>query len=379
VCPATRCISIGTILLVLASSSPGFAQEGEAAPTTDPQVQLQYTVSTVVRGRSPPKGGFIQMKLTNEKPPYRVHMSAKVKVGSMLVLNGDNSQALVSDGVIEKDIDIPRNKLALPVQYLTPSGDVSEFLVVLEIIEAKPRVRPAKIEPKKEEIKPEEEEKKKLVKKKPRPPPPPPKPSHKLAFEKHRGFFGVEVASTYLLSNSNPQKTASLIMGGPHLYWTPHINHGIDIRYKRKFMGSGEAANLEPTSIEGRYYFRIHFDSFLGVGMIKGIEIAPAIGYESYTNNQSVNYFRKGYSPMKFGLKLEFLLWEYWSTGGEVLMGKASVDTKTEIAGWLQYAIWYPVSVGGGYHLHLVETTDPTALNTREGYGDLFFFMRYNF
>jgi hypothetical protein len=388
VCLATRWFSIGFLTFFLLAIESSRAQSGADVKELPQEPQLQYTVSPVVRGKNPPKPGFIQMRLKSAKAPYTVHMSAKVKVGSMLVLNGDNANALVSEGLIEKDIALSKNRLSVPVQHLSPNGDVSEYLIVMEVIEPKPRVRPAPEpekppEKEKKEEKPEEKKEKaaedQSLKKKQKKVQKKKEPKHVLNFEDYDGHIGLDLSSTYLLSNSTPQKTASLFMGGVGGFWAPHINHGLDFRYKQKLIGSGEGANLAPTSLEARYYFRMHWNGFFGLGFVKGFELAPALGYETYTNNQSTANFVKGYSLIKYGFKLEFLLWEQWTTGGEVFYGKASTETKTEMAGWLQYAVWYPISIGGGYHLHLVETTNPTALNTREGYGDLFGYLRYNF
>lgn len=146
--------------------------------------------------------------------------------------------------------------------------------------------------------------------------------------------------------------------------------HGAEFSLKSAMFGGNTAgSSLAPKQFESRYHWR-----YLGaapLGITREMQSSLFAGIELYRSAGGA--FSPSYDLVKFGTALEFPVANRWSTGGEILMGLGTDQSrKYEISGHIGFFQSRSWSAGLGYRIHLFEAgslrSSPAELPFREGY-----------
>lgn len=158
---------------------------------------------------------------------------------------------------------------------------------------------------------------------------------------------------------------------------------GVEASFKTGVFGvNSSGSGLSQKQTELRYHYR--FFTGFPWRLARELQISVFGGYELYRSSGGGS-FSPQYDLVKFGTSLEFPLWNRWTTGGEILYGQGSDESKKqEISGHLNYYLTRDWSFGAGYRLHLFEagslrSSGAGYLPFREGYTELYSTLLFHY
>lgn len=140
-------------------------------------------------------------------------------------------------------------------------------------------------------------------------------------------------------------------------------SHGLELSAQTKVANSesGQTAKLAPFRAEAKYQYRWRPNANF-FSRLKRSQISLIVGYEHYRNPGQEIYSEK-YNLIKSGIGLLFPAWSSFDTGGEILYGIGTDQSrKYEISGFFSYYLRMNWSLGFGYKVHIFDAgSDETA------------------
>lgn len=187
-------------------------------------------------------------------------------------------------------------------------------------------------------------------------------------------YYDIVYSPVLSASSDIPVATPGLQVSA--LGWKNH--HGGELSVQKN-LSSNEAGAADFYSAEARYHYRFYDSKQRGDQV--GFHISPYVGYEIYSNSNSV-YFVSKYNMAKLGMFFELPIMKSWTLGLTGAYGTGSSLTKYEALFDVSYFFKKQWTMGLGLKSSVMfGTTEqfPTYTDYREGYSLGQFNLRYFF